>query len=213
MTFNCGSHSLKNDAFIKYDIIGNTKAAERWRREPREIKIHWPLGEYISLCYVPQNAYQLASTKTYSWSYVQRASDIWVTFLWRTCSCMMTSSNGNISALLALCAGNSPAPHKGQWRGALMFSLIYAWINDWVNNHEVGDLRRRRGHYDVIVMEGISGWKSSLVLCICRRQTDLIYLKLGRGTRYGTAHMETAQAWLTCVRSCMYRRFLPFDLI
>ena len=43
-------------------------------------------------------------------------------------------------------------PHKGQWRGALMFSLIYAWINDWVNNHEAGDLRRKHGHYDVIVM-------------------------------------------------------------
>ena len=36
-------------------------------------------------------------------------------------------------------------PHKGQWRGALMFSLIYAWINDWVNNHEAGDLRRQHG--------------------------------------------------------------------
>ena len=33
-----------------------------------------------------------------------------------------------------------------------MFSLIYAWINDWVNNREAGDLRRQRGHYDVIVM-------------------------------------------------------------
>ena len=42
--------------------------------------------------------------------------------------------------------------HKGQWRGALMFSLIYAWINDWVNNREAGDLRRQHGHYDVIVM-------------------------------------------------------------
>ena len=42
------------------------------------------------------------------------------------------------------------SPHKGQWRGALMFSLIYAWINDWVNNCEAGDLRRQRGHYDVI---------------------------------------------------------------
>ena len=60
------------------------------------------------------------------------------------------------SALLALCAGNSPvpvnSPHKGQWRGALLFSLIYAWINDWVNNREAGDLRRQRDHYDVIVM-------------------------------------------------------------
>ena len=43
-------------------------------------------------------------------------------------------------------------PHKGQWRGALMFSLIYAWINDWVNNREAGDLIRQHGHYDVIVM-------------------------------------------------------------
>ena len=43
-------------------------------------------------------------------------------------------------------------PHKGQWRGALMFSLMYAWINDWVNNREAGDLRLQHGHYDVIVM-------------------------------------------------------------
>ena len=42
------------------------------------------------------------------------------------------------SALLTLCAGNSPvigeSPHKGQWRGALMFSFICARINSWVNN-------------------------------------------------------------------------------
>ena len=44
------------------------------------------------------------------------------------------------------------SPHKGQWRGALMFSLICAWINGWVNNHEAGDLRCRRAHYDVTVM-------------------------------------------------------------
>ena len=44
------------------------------------------------------------------------------------------------------------SPHKGQWRGALMFTLICARINVWVNNHEAGDLRRNRVHYDVIVM-------------------------------------------------------------
>ena len=44
------------------------------------------------------------------------------------------------------------SPHKGQWRGVLMFSLICAWINGWVNNGEAGDLRRHRAHYDVIVM-------------------------------------------------------------
>ena len=45
------------------------------------------------------------------------------------------------------------SPHKGQWRGALVFSLVCARINGWVNNHEAGDLRRYRGHYDVTVME------------------------------------------------------------
>ena len=42
--------------------------------------------------------------------------------------------------------------HKCQWRGVLMFSLICTWINCWINNHEAGDLRRHRSHYDVIVM-------------------------------------------------------------
>ena len=45
------------------------------------------------------------------------------------------------------------SPHKGQWRGALMFSLICARINGWVNNRKTGDLRRHRAHYDVIVMQ------------------------------------------------------------
>ena len=44
------------------------------------------------------------------------------------------------------------SPHKGQWRGALMFSLICTRINDWVNNREAGDLRRHQAHCDVIVM-------------------------------------------------------------
>ena len=60
------------------------------------------------------------------------------------------------SALLALCAGNSPvpvnSPHKGQWRGVLMFSLICVWINGWINNRGAGDLIRHRGHYDFNVM-------------------------------------------------------------
>ena len=48
------------------------------------------------------------------------------------------------------------SPHKGQWRGALIFPFICAWINGWVNIREAGDLRRHRAHYDVIVMLGIT---------------------------------------------------------
>ena len=44
------------------------------------------------------------------------------------------------------------SPNKGQWCGALMFSLICVWINSRVNNREAGDLRRYRTHYDVTVM-------------------------------------------------------------
>ena len=69
---------------------------------------------------------------------------------------MMTSSNGNIFRVTGHLCGNSPvpvnSPHKGQWRGALMFSLICVWINGWVNSREAGDLRRYGTHYDVIVI-------------------------------------------------------------
>ena len=53
------------------------------------------------------------------------------------------------SALLALCSGNSPV--TGQWHGTLMFSLIWAWTNSWVNNWDAGDLRCHHAHYDVTV--------------------------------------------------------------
>ena len=67
----------------------------------------------------------------------------------------MTSLNGNIF--------RSPvnSPHTGQWRGALMFSVICARINGWVNNGEAGDLRRHRVHYDVTVMFIPEKWSKS----------------------------------------------------
>ena len=48
-------------------------------------------------------------------------------------------------------AANSP--HNGQRRRALMFPLICAWTNGWVNNRDTCDLRCHRAHYDVIVMQ------------------------------------------------------------
>ena len=63
--------------------------------------------------------------------------------------------------------------HKGQWSGALMLSLICAWINGLANNREAGDLRRHRAHYDVIVMISdvfIRPWTRSLLFYVmaCR---------------------------------------------
>ena len=45
------------------------------------------------------------------------------------------------------------SPHKRQWRGALVFSVICVWINAWANNRKAGDLRRHYTHYDVTVMQ------------------------------------------------------------
>ena len=69
---------------------------------------------------------------------------------------MMTSSNGNIFRVSGLLCGEFTGP---RWipctrasDAVLMFSLICARINGWVNNREAGDLRRYQAHCDVIVM-------------------------------------------------------------
>ena len=64
---------------------------------------------------------------------------------------MMTSSNGNIFRITGpLCGeftGERWIPRtNGQWRRTLIFSLISAWINGWVNNCEAGYLRRHHVH-------------------------------------------------------------------
>ena len=53
------------------------------------------------------------------------------------------------------------SPYKGQWRGALMFSLICTRISSWVNNPETGVVGPCRAHY-VTVM--IRGWVIGCIL-------------------------------------------------
>ena len=57
------------------------------------------------------------------------------------------------------------SPHKGQWHGALMFSLICVWINGWVNNREAVDLRRYLAHYDAISTIENLVWGTNTHLC------------------------------------------------
>ena len=55
------------------------------------------------------------------------------------------------SALLAICAGNSPA--SGEFPAQRPVTRMCVWINGWENNCEGGGLRRYRALYDVIVMQ------------------------------------------------------------
>ena len=90
------------------------------------------------------------------------------------------------------------SPHKGQWRGALVFSLICTWINAWVNNREAGDLRRHHAHYDVMVMcnQLCACWWPHAVkweaICCC---SD----KLGYGTDTQTGYRLTTTIFGSCV--------------
>ena len=67
----------------------------------------------------------------------------------------MTLSNGSIFRVIGHLCGEFTGQRwipRVKASGALMFSLISAWINNWINNTEAVDLRRYRAHYDVIVM-------------------------------------------------------------
>ena len=100
-----------------------------------------PLTTLITLSEdVPQNGYYMFIIKiSETESYMLSQTDY--TSWWR-------HQIEIFSALLAF----FNSPHKGQWRGALKFSLIWAWINAWVNNHKAGDLRRHCAYYDITVI-------------------------------------------------------------
>ena len=53
--------------------------------------------------------------------------------------------------------------HKGQWRGTLMFSLIYVWMNGWGNNREIG----YRAHCVVSVMVAAGVYMQNIWPQIC----------------------------------------------
>ena len=69
--------------------------------------------------------------------------------------------------------------HKGQWRGALMFSLICGGVN----SREAGDLRHHHTHYDVTVMlilemTGHLWWQS------CHHDNSLLSMDHGQNCLY-----------------------------
>ena len=120
--------------------------------------------------------------------------------------------------------------HKGQWRGALMFSLICAWIHGWVNNGDAGDLRRHRAHYDgrMRSMSCMSTQRrggdtrlnasqaprlvspTSLFICAsgCSRESATWFpveeLKIAQGLRVCWFHCVSGLHLWNCVIQCSY---------
>ena len=70
----------------------------------------------------------------------------------------MTSSNGNIFRVTDQLCGEFnghrwiPLTKASEVTRSFDVSLICAWINDWVNNREAGDLSGHRARYYVTVM-------------------------------------------------------------
>ena len=91
----------------------------------------WQLSGFSYLCW--------------KWLIVNNTSCSW----WRH---QMETFFASLAFVRGIHRGLVNSPHKGQWHGALVFSLICAWTNSWVNNHEAGDLRRYCAHYDITVM-------------------------------------------------------------
>ena len=109
--------------------------------------------------------------------------------------------------------------NKGQWRWALMFSLICVWINGWVNNREAGDLRRHRAHHNVIVMHTVQGleyleanWVNvmagdALDPCIARSSTAMILIVqmgiLMWSLRVNLNNLSLSSVWPQLTHCCL----------
>ena len=104
-----------------------------------------------------------------------------------------------------------------------MFSLISAWINGWVNNGEVGDLRRHRSHYDVTVMcwksytlvnnnnDWISSWVSYISTCTLNHTTIIgatIFLTIKRHLLW--AQLINHTSYMTHHASCIMHFAKPY---
>ena len=117
------------------------------------------------------------------WSYLMykqiiRISISRVVFAWDRFCCyftpswfMMTPSNGEFSALPAICAGNSPV--TGEFSSQMPVTLSFDIFFDLrlkktsANHRDAGDLRRHRAHCDVTVMSSrecarITSWNSNM---------------------------------------------------
>ena len=81
------------------------------------------------------------------------------------------------------------SPHKDQWHGALIFSVICPWTNGGANNRDAGGLRHHHAHYDITVMNSVylsHSWKFIEMRILCFRK----WIQL---------HMVECSSWACCM--------------
>ena len=106
------------------------------------------------------------------------------------------------------------SPHKGRWREALMFSLICAWMNDWVNSGEAGDLRSYCTHYVVTVMNMVYS-----IFCSMRTHWNnnvIILTKCSSSALPDCRHLDeifvTANSGCCKARRARWRKFVTMTV-
>ena len=139
----------------------------------------------------------------------------------------MTSLNGNIFHVIGPSWGESTghrcspvdSPHKGQWRGALMFSLICAWANGWANSWYACDLKRHRAQYDVIIIEGRKSssimhvwWQNSVRNFMVRTQYfQYCACYLGRSAEVRLFYRT--KWWFSLLKHVYFSQHRPLDIV
>ena len=138
-----------NDNMVQYNMIPHT--ALYWLRQHINISLYSqkytiylaPMGNHgVSIRFWETLCYN--GTALYPWLSAVHDGVI----KWKPFPCYWPFVQGVHRSSV-----NSPC--KGQWHGANIFFLIYAWINRWVNNGETGDLRCYHTHNDIIVVVSI----------------------------------------------------------
>ena len=168
-----------NISYLVARLIAAIKSAHDMSWLAKAFRVAGPLwGESIYSQRFPLGKSQWCGTLKFS-----------LVLAWKILELIMTSSNRNIFCYWPYVAGihRSPVnyPHKGQWRGALKFSLICTRINGCENNRDAGDLRRHRAHYNVTVMLSVIVDAMTLMWHHSRAQIPL-YIPARRQVGYFT---------------------------
>ena len=127
-----------------------------WGVESRGMRALSQLLSDVSLSYSLKHISAGEHSLHISWRSTHRLHLYFLFSWWRhqmeTCSASLAFVRGIHRWLWGIHRSPLNSPHTDQWRVALMFSLICAWTNGWVNNQDAGDLRHHRAHYAVTVM-------------------------------------------------------------